>query len=192
MVVSNDEELASRVEFLRRHGGRVKYYHDELGLNSRLDELQAAILRVKLPNLTRWNELRRRHAYAYNQLIEDLPEVTRPHELTSAGREVPRTLQGVPDETPVRSVYHQYTIQLKNRDQAAQHLTQAGVGNAIYYPVPLHLQNVHADLGYRSGSFPSAERAAEQCLSLPMFPELTAQQQTEVDRALRAACAALN
>jgi dTDP-4-amino-4,6-dideoxygalactose transaminase len=187
MVVTNHRELADRVEMLRRHGGRVKYHHEELGLNSRLDELQAVILRVKLPNLARWSELRREHAYTYNQLLAAVPEVTRPHELTAGGTHVPQHLSPR-EETLVQAVYHQYTIQVQDRDQVARQLTSAGIGNAVYYPVPLHLQKVHAGLGLGRGSFPHAEYAAEHCLSLPMFPELTAAQQHTVRDAVRAAC----
>jgi len=189
MVVSNNRELAHRIETLRRHGGRVKYHHEELGLNSRLDELQAAILRVKLPKLSRWNELRRAKAYRYNALLNDLSEVIRPHELT-AGRAMSPPSPSSDNSTIVSSVYHQYTIQTAHRDQLARHLTEAKIGYAVYYPVPLHHQQVHACLGYGLDAFPNAERAAAQCLSLPMFPELTLNQQHEVADVLRHACMA--
>lgn len=188
MVVSNRRDLAERVEVLRRHGGRVKYYHDELGLNSRLDELQAAILRVKLPQLSRWNALRRERAHAYNALLSEVPSIIRPHELTAGGVEVPLTTPVREAQSLVRAVYHQYTIQTAQRDQLARQLTASGIGNAVYYPVPLHLQTVHASLDYEPGSFPHAERAARQCLSLPMFPELREDQQSLVVRTLQTAC----
>ncbi len=170
MIVSNDAELAGRTEFLRRHGGRVKYHHEELGLNSRLDEIQAAVLRVKLRYLDAWSEARRRRAYRYNELLADVPGVTTPRE--------------IPD---VRAVYHQYTILVPERDRVQKELADAGVQTMIYYPVPLHRQEVHAHLGVAEGAFPHSEEAARHCLSLPMFPELTDEQQDTVVAAVRAA-----
>jgi dTDP-4-amino-4,6-dideoxygalactose transaminase len=188
MVVTNDPQLYERVECLRRHGGKVKYHHDELGLNSRLDEVQAAILRVKFPHVEAWNRLRREHAYRYNRGLADVSEVVRPSELTAAGPAV--ALEEPPNaERLVEAVYHQYTIQVEDRDTVARLLTAAGIGHAVYYPVPLHLQRVHSNLGLGPGSFPHAERAARHCLSLPMFPELTAAQQDLVVETLAAAVA---
>ncbi|MEX0726128.1 MAG: DegT/DnrJ/EryC1/StrS family aminotransferase [Planctomycetaceae bacterium] len=171
MVVTNNEDLYQHVEILRRHGGRVKYYHDELGLNSRLDELQAAILLVKHQHLATWNERRRANAYRYNELLAGRADLKRPCELTSQGKIVPVASAHTKNDL-LTAVYHQYTIQVDNRDAVMQHLQQAGIGHAIYYPVPLHLQKVHAELGYGPGSFPHAEQVAANCLSLPMFPEL--------------------
>jgi dTDP-4-amino-4,6-dideoxygalactose transaminase len=171
MVVTNNQEVFERVEMLRRHGGRVKYYHEELGLNSRLDELQAAVLRVKLARLSRWCELRRRYAYRYNELLAGVSELRRPVELTPFGGRVP-THAGADGNGLLSAVYHQYTIQVENREAVCERLKERGVGHAIYYPVPLHLQQVHADLGHKAGSFPHAEHASDRCLSLPMFPEL--------------------
>ena len=186
MVVSNDRRLAERVEILRRHGGRVKYHHEELGMNSRLDELQAAILRVKLPYLTQWNQRRRDLAYRYNQLLTDEPRVVRPQERVADGYQI--HLPGDRTSAWLSCIYHQYTVLVSSRDQVARALTQAGVGNAVYYPVPLHLQAVHANLGQGEGSFPRAEYAARHCLSLPMFPELSPAAQEVVVRELRRAC----
>ncbi len=185
MVVTNNDEVAQRVEMLRRHGGRIKYYHDELGLNSRLDELQAAVLRVKLPHVPRWNGLRRQHAYRYNALLADVPRVTRPHELTDRGPMVPTSEPAYGGGRVLEAVYHQFTVQVENRNAVSQALTKRGIGNAVYYPIPLHLQKVHAHLGYKPGSMPGAGRAAERCLSLPMFPELTERQIECVVDALR-------
>ncbi len=192
MVVTNNAEVAERVEMLRRHGGQVKYHHRELGLNSRLDELQAAILRVKLPFLDAWSEARRRIAARYNERLADHPQapgtgpalrapargVVRPLELGSHDACIP--------SAAARCVYHQYTVRVRDRDEVQARLKAAGVGTMVYYPVPLHLQEVHAALGYRSGAFPAAERAAAECLSLPMFPELSAAQQHAVVAALAA------
>lgn len=184
MVVSNSDEVAQRVEMLRRHGGQVKYYHDELGLNSRLDELQAAILRVKLPHLAGWNELRRQHAYRYTELLAGAEGITPPHELVDLGEAVPAGAASGPNRL-VEAVYHQFTVQVDNRDTVSGKLKEAGIGNAVYYPIPLHLQKVHAHLGYGPGSMPNAERAAERCLSLPIFPELSEEQIRRVVEALK-------
>ena len=187
MVVTDDPNLYERVEYLRRHGGKVKYHHDELGLNSRLDELQAAVLRVKLPYLDHWNQLRRQHAYRYNALLADAPAVTCPAELGPDGLFVPRDaghgVNGLLD-----AVYHQYTVQLDDRDSAATQLAESGIGCFPYYPVPLHLQRVHRDAGYERGVLPQAERAARSCLSLPLFPELSEDQQTQVAGRLKGLC----
>jgi UDP-N-acetyl-3-dehydro-alpha-D-glucosamine 3-aminotranferase len=172
MVVTSSPEVAERVEMLRRHGGKVKYHHSELGLNSRLDELQAAILRAKLPHLETWIEARRQIAARYNEGLSGAPGITRPVEL---GRRDPQTPSSV-----ARCVYHQYTVRVCDRDQVQARLREAGVATIVYYPVPLHLQEVHDGLGQDAGSFPIAEHAAAQCLSLPIFPELTVAQQETV------------
>jgi dTDP-4-amino-4,6-dideoxygalactose transaminase len=170
MVVSRDEELAGRVEMLRRHGGRVKYHHEEIGLNSRLDELQAAVLRVKLRYLDGWSDARKRFARRYDALLGDVEGVTTPTE--------------IPD---VRAVYHQYTIMVDDRGAVQAKVKDAGVQTMVYYPVPLHLQEVHQDLGLGPGSFPHSENAANHCLSLPMFPEMTEEQQDAVVAAIKEA-----
>jgi dTDP-4-amino-4,6-dideoxygalactose transaminase len=185
MVVANDDEVADRVEMLRRHGGRVKYYHEALGLNSRLDELQAAILRVKLPHLSQWEANRRRNAYRYNAMLKDVEGVVCPHELTERGPIVPVAEGDAGEDRLVETVYHQYTIEVDHRDDVVAMLQQQGIGCAIYYPVPLHVQEVHASLGYKQGSMPVAERAAQRCLSLPMFPELTEGEIEQVVSAVR-------
>jgi dTDP-4-amino-4,6-dideoxygalactose transaminase len=176
MVVTNDPEVAERVEMLRRHGGKVKYHHTELGLNSRLDELQAAILRVKLPHLEGWSRARREIAAGYNRRLATLEGIIRPVELGSPDACTPSPL--------VNCVYHQYTVRVRDRDALQLRLKAAGIETMVYYPVPLHLQEVHADLGYSERAFPIAERVAAECLSLPMFPELTEAQQEAVLAAL--------
>jgi dTDP-4-amino-4,6-dideoxygalactose transaminase len=168
MVVTSNPEVFERVEMLRRHGGKVKYRHSELGLNSRLDELQAAILRVKFPHLDEWVAARRRHAARYSELLAGVPGVRTPSMKNDFG-------EG--DSARDFCAYHQYTIRIKNRDAVQAALKTAGVETMVYYPVPLHLQDVHADMGHKPGDFIEAERAAEECLSLPMFPELTEEQQ---------------
>lgn len=169
MAVTNDPILAERIEMLRRHGGKKKYHHTELGVNSRLDEMQAAILNVKFPHLDTWNAGRREKAYVYNQLLSNSGIV-------------------VPDElAETTCVYHQYTVRVRDRDRVQSALKSAGVSSMIYYPIPLHLQEVHRNLGYGSGSFPQAERVAAEVLSLPIYPELTFDQQKTVQSALLAA-----
>jgi dTDP-4-amino-4,6-dideoxygalactose transaminase len=173
MVVGNDQALVDRVEMLRRHGGKVKYLHSELGMNSRLDELQAAILKVKLKHLEEWTAARRRIAYRYNELLKDAPGIITPQEIPE-----------------VRAVYHQYTVRLASggsqaRDRLQAALKEAGVQTMIYYPVPLHLQEVHADLGLKAGRFPRTEAVAAAVLSLPIFPELAGQDQDVVARELK-------
>ena len=174
MVTSNSAEVYERVEMLRRHGGRVKYHHEEPGLNSRLDELQAAILRVKFGRLNDWNQQRYTNACRYNELLGLQSGITCPAEISADGYAV-ATSPDVPS-ADLTTVYHQFTVQVDNRDQIQQSLTQAGVGSAVYYPVPLHLQKVHQNLGYSAGSFPVAEQACTSCLSLPMFPHMTDEQ----------------
>ncbi|HIA53695.1 MAG TPA: DegT/DnrJ/EryC1/StrS family aminotransferase [Candidatus Melainabacteria bacterium] len=183
MVLTNDPEVYERVELLRRHGGKVKYHHEELGINSRLDELQAAILRIKLKHLDTWNEKRRYHSSNYNQGLAALEGIDCPLEILPTGM-----LQRTPNEklnSLIEPVYHQYTIKTEHRERVISHLNIMNVGNATYYPIPLHLQQVHADLGYRPGDFPCAEQTALQCLSLLIYPELTPEDQQQVITAVR-------
>lgn len=162
MLISNDKDLAEKAKVIRQHGARVKYYHEELGVNSRLDTIQAAILHVKLPYLDKWSENRRNIAKAYSQKLSDLKTITTPHDIEES-----------------HSVYHQYTIRVHDgkRNELQNYLKEQGVQTMIYYPVPLHIQKVHANLGYKEGDFPISEKAANEVLSLPMFPELTNEQQ---------------
>ncbi len=171
MLTTDDDALARRVRGLRAHGGIVKYHHDELGVNSRLDEMQAAILRAKLPHLERWIDARRAIAAAYTETLRDVA--------------------GPPpeDTADARHVFHQYTLRFEERDRVAEALSKRGVQTMVYYPVPLHLQRVHRELGIAPGAFPHAERAANEVLSLPMFPELTGEEQATVADAVRDAIA---
>lgn len=167
MVVTNDANLAARVRKLRVHGGVTEYQHDELGINSRLDAMQAAVLRVKLKELDKWSEARRAKAAMYDGLLqaadlkfEVIPPFVRPE---------------------ARHIFHQYVIRVPaSRDALMKHLAQHEIGHKVYYPIPLHLQHCFAYLGYRSGEFPEAERAALETVALPCFPELTAEQQQQV------------
>jgi dTDP-4-amino-4,6-dideoxygalactose transaminase len=167
MVVTSDESLATRLRKLRVHGGATEYLHDEIGINSRLDAMQAAVLRVKLEHLDEWSEARRSKAALYDQLLE---------EEERAGRFVR------PFTRPEgRHIFHQYVIRASGyRDELIQHLSQHGVGNKVYYPIPLHLQPCFEYLNYKQGEFPEAERASLETVALPCFPELTEQQQQYV------------
>jgi len=171
MVVTNDQALADRVRMLRVHGSRVKYVHEVIGLNSRLDALQAAVLRVKLKYLEEWTKGRQRNAARYESLFKDANLLDRV------------TLPAVIAEN--RHVYNQYVIRAPRRDRLRTFLQEQGVGTEIYYPSPLHLQVCYQDLGYRRGSFPQAERAAEETLALPIYAELTADQQAYVVETIR-------
>lgn len=186
MIVTDDPEVADQARCLRSHGGRVKYHHTQVGVNSRLDEIQAAILLVKLRYIDRWNQQRREAAYRYNRLLQSIPEIRTPQE-RSGERVAAWTSTQDAQQASSTCVYHQYTIRLPDRDRVAKSLAEQGVATAVYYPLPLHCQPVHAELGYATGSFPVAEQAAKECLSLPMFPELTSQQQERVVAALTAA-----
>ncbi|MEK7221616.1 MAG: DegT/DnrJ/EryC1/StrS family aminotransferase, partial [Nitrospirota bacterium] len=166
MVTTNDQALADRVRMLRVHGSRVKYVHEMIGLNSRLDALQAAVLRIKLTHLEEWTKGRQRNAARYDSLFKDAGLLDRV------------TLPAVTAEN--RHVYNQYVVRVPQRDQLRTFLQEQGVGTEIYYPTPLHLQVCYKDLGYREGSFPQSERAAKETLALPIFAELTADQQAYV------------
>ena len=167
MVVTNDAALAEKVDILRRQGSKKKYRAEVLGFNSRLDSLQAAILGVKLKYLDGWNEARRQVAQRYNELLAGLP-VTTPYELPH-----------------IYHVYHQYTIRAPQRDALAAYLKERGIGTMIYYPVPLHRQELYASLGYGESSLPVSEAASREVFSLPMYPELTRAQQTSIARTIR-------
>ncbi|NEU30302.1 DegT/DnrJ/EryC1/StrS family aminotransferase [bacterium LRH843] len=165
MVVTNDADIAERIQVLRVHGSKPKYYHHVLGYNSRLDELQAAILNVKFPHLEEWNKQRQERASYYTTLIKEaeLSEVVTPEALEDR-----------------RHVFHQYTIRTERRDELQEYLKEKGISTMVYYPKPLHLQPVFAELGYKEGDLPETEKACEEALSLPMFPELKAEQQDYV------------
>jgi dTDP-4-amino-4,6-dideoxygalactose transaminase len=167
MVVTNSQEMAERLKSLRNHGQSAKYVSSEPGWNSRLDEIQAAILRVKLRHLPVWQRTRQTHAAAYTKLLLGIPGVAPP--LTPEGYE---------------HVFHQYTIRVERRDAVQQFLNGRKIGSAVYYPVPLHLQPLYASLGHKPGDFPHAEHAAQEVLSLPMFPELRSEQITRVANAV--------
>lgn len=165
MIVTREADLAEKCRVIRVHGSKPKYYHHVLGYNSRLDELQAAILNVKFPHLNSWGESRREKAAVYTQLLEESlgDLIVTPKEMTDCYH-----------------VFHQYTIRVPKRDELQSYLKEQGVATMVYYPKPLHLQPVFQHLGYREGDFPEAEKACREALSLPMFPELKREQQEYV------------
>lgn len=169
MVVTTSEALAARMGSLRAHGSVQRYYHDEVGYCSRLDEIQAAILGIKLPHLSAWNRRRVAIADRYDALLADLPL-----------------------RTPVRAeysthTYHQYTVRSEDRERFLSVLQEEGVGVGVYYPVPIHLQKAYGQLGYRPGDLPESERAAAEVFSLPIYPELTEEQILRVAEAMHKA-----
>lgn len=172
MAVTNSDYLKDRMIALRNHGGAVRYHHDEIGVNSRLDEIQSAILRVKMNYIDEWNKMRREVAHRYTELFKDCEDVITPKEL---------------DNT--YCVYHQYTIKVPNRDEVQKMLQENGVGAMLYYPIPLHMQKVHAHLGYKMGDLPHTEYNTQHVMSLPMFAELTAEEQKEIAEKVKDAIA---
>src|SRR4051812_40280781 len=166
LLTTEDEALAARARLLRTHGMKPKYYHHLVGANFRMDALQAAVLRVKAPHLAGWTEARRANAARYRRLFRD------------AGLDGSITMPAEPQDRT--HIFNQFVIRTPERDALKRHLDQAGIGNEIYYPVPFHLQPCFADLGYRPGAFPHAERAAQESLAIPIYGEMTASQQDEV------------
>ncbi len=174
-VTTNDPAIAATIRMLRQHGEKNRYYYEEIGINSRLDVLQAAILQIKLRYLDTWNEQRCAIAARYHQFLKLVPEIVIPQELAGA-----------------QGVWNQYTIRLQGsdrseaidhssyRDKVRQLLQQRGVSSIVYYPLPLHLQPVYKSLGYQQGQLPQSEQACHEVLSLPMFPELAIEQQEQV------------
>ena len=167
MVVTNSPQLAERVRTLRNHGQAGKYLSSEPGWNSRLDEIQAAILRVKLRHLSNWQRARQSHAAEYSRLLSQIPGVMPPI--------APESYE---------HVYHQYTIRIEQRDALQNFLNDRKIGSTVYYPHPLHLQPLYASLGHKPGDFPHSERAAQEVISLPMYPELRQEQIARVVEAV--------
>jgi dTDP-4-amino-4,6-dideoxygalactose transaminase len=168
-VTTNDAEMAQKIRMLRDHGQAEKYYHEIEGYNGRLDAVQAGILQIKLKHLTAWNEQRRQHARYYRELLGSVEGVVLPEE-----------------PTWTKSVYHLYVIRVPERDHLQNDLNEAGIGTGVHYPVPLHLQRAYKGLGYSAGDFPVSERCAAEIVSLPMFPNLSAEQQNRVTKAVQA------
>jgi len=168
MAVTDDTALAERVRLLRGHGAHPKYFHQIVGYNSRLDALQAAILRVKLGHLDDWTTARRAHAVVYDRELSGVGDLVLPARTCGAYH-----------------IFHQYTVATARRDALRAHLSQRKIGTEVYYPLPLHLQQCYAYLGGRAGDCPVAERAAQRALSLPIFPEMTESEQGEVIDAIK-------
>lgn len=166
MVTTKTLELAEKTKMLRAHGSKIKYYNDILGTNSRLDEIQAAILNVKFPHIDNWNEQRKEIAHKYNELLKGVPQIITPYELED-----------------VKHVYHQYTIRVPNRNDFQNSLKNEDIMTMIYYPVPLHKQKLHSEIAFRQSDLTITEKLTTEVLSLPIFPEITVEeQQTIVDK----------
>lgn len=168
LVTTMSHEIAERIRRLRNHGSPKRYLHDELGSNSRMDDIQAAVLRVKLPHLKKWNAQRQEHASAYARLFADAG-------LTSAAKSAP--VRVLCRDPKAGHVFHQYVIRAARRDELRSFLAERKIGSEVYYPLPLHLQVCFTYLGYHPGDFPEAECASREVLALPMFPELTEDEQ---------------
>jgi dTDP-4-amino-4,6-dideoxygalactose transaminase len=168
MIVTQDDEIAKRLMRLRVHGGMTTYLHEEVGYNSRLDALQAAVLSAKLPHLAAWSAKRRENAAYYSQAFADISDITTPF-----------------IDPANESIFNQYTIRVTKRDALKDHLKSKGIGHSVYYPLPLHLQPCFAYLGYKAGACPEAEQASHEVVSLPVFPELTNAQRDEVVAGVR-------
>jgi len=167
-LVTNNAAFAARARSLREHGSTVRYYHDEVGFNYRMEGIQGAVLGIKLKHLAQWTEDRRRVARRYGELLADTP------------LQLPR------NASFAESAWHLYVVRHPRRDELKAHLDANGVGCALHYPVPLHLQKCYANLGYVAGDFPGAEKAARECLSLPIYPELTEAQLDRVAAVVKA------
>ena len=174
MMVTSDAAAAERLRKLRLHGGAKQYHHDEVGTNSRLDTLQAAVLLAKLPHLAAWSARRREHAAYYSAAFAG-----------GGGRGGGGAVTPPVVDPANEHIFHQYTLRVERRDALQAHLKKEGIGNAVYYPVPLHRQPCFAHLGYREGTLPVAEQAAREVISLPIYPELTRPQLDRVIEAIR-------
>jgi dTDP-4-amino-4,6-dideoxygalactose transaminase len=168
MIVTQDETIFNRLMRLRTHGSVQTYFHEEVGYNSRLDALQAAVLLAKLPHLEAWSAKRRDNAAFYTAAFADITDIVPPY-----------------IDPANESIYNQYTIRVDKRDALKDHLKAKGIGHSVYYPLPLHLQPCFAYLGYKEGAFPESEKASKEVVSLPVFPELTKAQRDEVVAAVR-------
>ncbi len=169
-ITTNDREIAAKIRVLKDHGQKSKYHYEYVGVNSRLDTIQAAILQIKLRHLDIWNQKRQKIAYRYHQQLAHIPDIVTPQQLSGG-----------------EGVWNQYTIRILNgkRNLVREKLQERGVNTMIYYPRPLHLQAVYANLGYQSGQLPVSEQVCNQVLSLPMFPELSEEQQDRVISSLK-------
>lgn len=171
-ITTNDSELFEKMKCLRMHGSKPKYHHKIIGGNFRLDALQAAVVRIKLQYLDNWTESRQHNADLYNKLFEGNPSVTTPPAIQN------------------RHIYNQYIIRVEDRDELRAYLAEKNIGSEIYYPIPMHLQECFADLGYTEGAFPEAEKAASTTLAIPIYPELSVEQVKYVAETINEFCEA--
>jgi dTDP-4-amino-4,6-dideoxygalactose transaminase len=167
MIVTDDTEIYEKIKLLRAHGSSKKYFHSLIGHNSRLDELQAAVLRVKLKYITKWNDLRNEKAQIYNELLRNI-QIQLPHE-----------------HSDCKHVFHMYSVQHYERDKIIDELKEKGIATGIYYPIPVHLQEVYQHLNYKRGDFPVAEDACEKTFALPLYPEISIEQQKYVVESIK-------
>lgn len=184
LVTTSDSGMADHMRRLRNHGSPERYLHTEFGWNARMDAIQAAVLRLKLKHIGDWNEQRRNHARMYTQLLQKAGLINSP----SGGPNRPKS-SGLPIQLLTTSshafhIFHQYVIRAQRRDELRAFLKSRGIGTEVYYPLPLHLQPVFAYLGYKEGDLPESERAAKEVLALPMFPELTRDENEQVVAAI--------
>ncbi len=179
-VTTDDEDLAAHIRRLRNHGSSQRYYHEEIGWNSRLDALQAAVLRIKLKHIDLWNAQRRAIAAQYDALFR----VTSLVKLAATTVDTQAPIALLQTRPEAFHIYHQYVVRAFRRDELRAFLSERGIGTEIYYPVPLHLQQSFAYLGYKPGDFPESERAAKESLALPIFPELRDDEQQRVVAAI--------
>lgn len=177
ILTTNSAEFAERARSLRNHGSQQRYYHDEIGANSRLDSIQAAVLRVKMKRLPAWNKARAERARTYDQLFARAG-------LTGNANQKPAKVSLLKTRRQALHIFHQYVIRVPQRDELRNFLKERGVSTEVYYPVPLHLQKCFAYMGYREGDLPEAERAAKEVLALPMFPELETEEQKYVSESI--------
>jgi dTDP-4-amino-4,6-dideoxygalactose transaminase len=176
LLTTNDPEIAETLRTLRAHGAKKKYFHDRVGINSRLDSLQAAVLRVKFRYLDRWADARRANAQRYRELF------------SAAGCVSDNTVRLPSESTDCKHAYNQFVIRVRNRDALRVYLADRGVGTEVYYPLPLHMQSCFKDLGYQEGDFPESERAAREALAIPVYPELDATAQNYVVETIASFC----
>jgi len=179
MVTTQDLALAAKVKLLRNYGSPKRYYHEETGWNSRLDSIQAAILRVKLKHIDKWNKKRAERAAAYDLLLRSAGLLAKPGVTESLA-----PVRILAHDRHAGHVYHQYVIRCQRRDELRAFLAERKIGSEVYYPLPIHLQKVYSYLGYAPGSFPEAEAASADVLALPIFPEITAEEQATVVNAI--------
>jgi dTDP-4-amino-4,6-dideoxygalactose transaminase len=177
LVTTSDGEMAEHMRHLRNHGSPRRYYHEEFGWNARMDAIQAAVLRVKFKHIEQWNEQRRARAAAYDRLLREAGLVASADQGRESSEKPIRRLETVPQ---AQHVYHQYVVRARERDKLRKFLGDRSIATEVYYPAPLHLQLCFAYLGYLDGDLPESERAAEEVLALPMFPELREDEQQRV------------